>query len=204
MISLTRVVAFAFITISPSYSSPCDTECPQEKDVVCGFNPLSKTYKMYAGRCAMSKFIACNKVYIVETPLSYCIKSDTKNSRKMYGDGESCPVFCPTHYRPVCGASKIRDYVYRAFTNGCQLDMLNCRGDEEVSDIGIHGAKVVGPCAKSARIATTILLANPAVKQQCLHCCVSAWRHGGGAHRDHVQQHVARAAGAAHGTDIPT
>ncbi|KAI8432992.1 hypothetical protein MSG28_013874 [Choristoneura fumiferana] len=35
---------------------------------------------------------------------------------------------------------------------------------------------VVGPCAKSARIATAILLANPAVKQQCLHCCVSAWR----------------------------
>ncbi|KAI8431604.1 hypothetical protein MSG28_016093 [Choristoneura fumiferana] len=36
--------------------------------------------------------------------------------------------------------------------------------------------EVVGPCARSARIATTILLANPAVKQQCLHCCVSAWR----------------------------
>ncbi|KAI8426703.1 hypothetical protein MSG28_014409 [Choristoneura fumiferana] len=42
--------------------------------------------------------------------------------------------------------------------------------------------QVVGPCARSARIATTILLANPAVKQQCLHCCVSAWRMfmGGG------------------------
>ncbi|KAI8422418.1 hypothetical protein MSG28_006258 [Choristoneura fumiferana] len=39
-------------------------------------------------------------------------------------------------------------------------------------------AQVVGPCARSARIATTILLANPAVKQQCLHCCVSAWRNG--------------------------
>ncbi|KAI8423814.1 hypothetical protein MSG28_012825 [Choristoneura fumiferana] len=26
--------------------------------------------------------------------------------------------------------------------------------------------------------ATTILLANPAVKQQCLHCCVSVWRVG--------------------------
>ncbi|KAI8441516.1 hypothetical protein MSG28_015104 [Choristoneura fumiferana] len=36
--------------------------------------------------------------------------------------------------------------------------------------------KVVGPCVRSARIATTILLANPAVKQQCLHSCVSAWR----------------------------
>ncbi|KAI8424658.1 hypothetical protein MSG28_003085 [Choristoneura fumiferana] len=38
---------------------------------------------------------------------------------------------------------------------------------------------VVGPQgqqARSARTATTILLANPAVKQQCLHCCVSAWR----------------------------
>ncbi|KAI8423082.1 hypothetical protein MSG28_014167 [Choristoneura fumiferana] len=30
--------------------------------------------------------------------------------------------------------------------------------------------------AGSARIATTILLANPAMKQHCLHCCVSAWR----------------------------
>ncbi|KAI8439073.1 hypothetical protein MSG28_012938 [Choristoneura fumiferana] len=40
-------------------------------------------------------------------------------------------------------------------------------------------ADVVGPCARSARIATTILLANPAVKQQCLHCCVSAWRVAG-------------------------
>ncbi|KAI8431187.1 hypothetical protein MSG28_001225 [Choristoneura fumiferana] len=36
--------------------------------------------------------------------------------------------------------------------------------------------QVVGPCARSARIATTILLTNPAVKPQCLHCCVSAWR----------------------------
>ncbi|KAI8429423.1 hypothetical protein MSG28_000064 [Choristoneura fumiferana] len=36
--------------------------------------------------------------------------------------------------------------------------------------------QVVGPCTRSARIATTILFANPAVKQQCLHCCVSAWR----------------------------
>ncbi|KAI8430026.1 hypothetical protein MSG28_000472 [Choristoneura fumiferana] len=36
--------------------------------------------------------------------------------------------------------------------------------------------KVVGPCARSARIATTILLANPTVKQQCVHCCVLAWR----------------------------
>ncbi|KAI8441009.1 hypothetical protein MSG28_009282 [Choristoneura fumiferana] len=40
----------------------------------------------------------------------------------------------------------------------------------------LHLDSVVGPCARSARIATTILLANPAVKQQCLHYCVSARR----------------------------
>ncbi|KAI8427477.1 hypothetical protein MSG28_002010 [Choristoneura fumiferana] len=39
-----------------------------------------------------------------------------------------------------------------------------------------YGPLSIGPCARSARIATTILLANPAVKQQCMHCCVSAWR----------------------------
>ncbi|KAI8424651.1 hypothetical protein MSG28_003078 [Choristoneura fumiferana] len=55
---------------------------------------------------------------------------------------------------------------------------------QEVREKGIATEKtlrekfdaVVRPCARSARIATTILLANPAVKQQCLHCCVSAWR----------------------------
>ncbi|KAI8439730.1 hypothetical protein MSG28_013424 [Choristoneura fumiferana] len=36
--------------------------------------------------------------------------------------------------------------------------------------------RVVGPCTRSAQIATTISLANPAVKQQCLHCSVPAWR----------------------------
>ncbi|KAI8421508.1 hypothetical protein MSG28_009551 [Choristoneura fumiferana] len=41
---------------------------------------------------------------------------------------------------------------------------------------GLPTPRVVGSCAGSARIATTILLANPAVKQQCWHCCVSAWR----------------------------
>ncbi|KAI8429467.1 hypothetical protein MSG28_000103 [Choristoneura fumiferana] len=40
---------------------------------------------------------------------------------------------------------------------------------------GAIAGGMTGPCARSSRIAT-ILLANPAVKQQCLHCCVSAWR----------------------------
>lgn len=63
----------------------------------------------------------------VQTPLKYCINSQIP-SRRLYG--ESCPVFCPNHYRPVCGASKFRSYAYRTFTNGCYLDMLNCRGDD--------------------------------------------------------------------------
>ncbi|XP_063829071.1 vasotab-TY1 [Ostrinia nubilalis] len=45
--------------------------------------------------------------------------------------GESCPVFCPSHYRPVCGASKLKSYVYRTFNNGCYLDMINCRGEDD-------------------------------------------------------------------------
>ncbi|KAI8439594.1 hypothetical protein MSG28_013321 [Choristoneura fumiferana] len=50
------------------------------------------------------------------------------------------------------------------------------RGHPEGGAIRPHAHH--GPCAKSARIATTILLANPAVKQQCLclYCCVSVWR----------------------------
>lgn len=64
-----------------------------------------------------------------ETEIHFCIKEQMMETRRMYG--ESCPVFCPTHYRPVCGASKMRSYNYRAFTNGCQLDMVNCRGDDD-------------------------------------------------------------------------
>lgn len=32
---------------------------------------------------------------MIETDLQFCIKSDTKNSRKMYGDGESCQYSVP-------------------------------------------------------------------------------------------------------------
>ncbi|KAI8431603.1 hypothetical protein MSG28_016092 [Choristoneura fumiferana] len=55
-----------------------------------------------------------------------------------------------------------------------------CARTKEIGGACCHAQnpdlKVVGPCARSARIATTILLANPAVKQQYLYCCVSAWR----------------------------
>ena len=49
--------------------------------------------------------------------------------------GESCPLFCPSHYRPVCGMSKMRAYVYKTFNNGCYLDMLNCRGDDDNGNV---------------------------------------------------------------------
>ncbi|KAI8437978.1 hypothetical protein MSG28_010638 [Choristoneura fumiferana] len=45
-----------------------------------------------------------------------------------------------------------------------------------LTNCNVDNSQVAEPCARSAQIATTILLANPAVKQQCLHCCVSAWR----------------------------
>ncbi|KAI8428889.1 hypothetical protein MSG28_007524 [Choristoneura fumiferana] len=53
---------------------------------------------------------------------------------------------------------------------------LKDQNRDKITFLCYHHHLVVGPCARSARIATTILLANPAVKQQCLHCCVSAWR----------------------------
>ncbi|CAH2984022.1 unnamed protein product [Chilo suppressalis] len=87
---------------------------------------------MFPNRCALNRFKDCYKADMIETPLKYCIKYHQESSaRKMYG--ESCPVFCPSHYRPVCGANKIATYVYRTFTNGCYLDMVNCRGDEDFS-----------------------------------------------------------------------
>lgn len=64
---------------------------------------------------------------IVKTALKFCINNMFR-TRRMYG--ESCPVFCPNHYRPVCGASQLRSYMYRTFVNGCHFDMLNCRGDD--------------------------------------------------------------------------
>ncbi|KAI8424122.1 hypothetical protein MSG28_002722 [Choristoneura fumiferana] len=59
------------------------------------------------------------------------------------------------------------------FTSQKEIDK-NCLLSSAACGLVPH--QVVGPCAMSARIATTILLANSAVKQQCLHCCVSAGR----------------------------
>ncbi|KAI8432021.1 hypothetical protein MSG28_004549 [Choristoneura fumiferana] len=62
-----------------------------------------------------------------------------------------------------------------AFSSSLQLSNVGCPA---IYIPNFIQRQVVGPCAcaRSARITTTILLANPAVKQQCLHCCVSAWR----------------------------
>ncbi|KAI8429386.1 hypothetical protein MSG28_000030 [Choristoneura fumiferana] len=60
----------------------------------------------------------------------------------------------------------------------CAAGLVSCGPGECHNQEGsfTEVLQVVGPCARSARIATTILLTNPAVKQQCLYCCVSAWR----------------------------
>lgn len=81
------------------------------------------------------KKIKKNRIFLdyVDTPLKYCIKYDIQKTRRVYG--ESCPVFCPEHYRPVCGASKLRDYFYKSFKNGCFLDMINCHGEDEYTGL---------------------------------------------------------------------
>nr|XP_034834639.1 uncharacterized protein LOC117991200 [Maniola hyperantus] len=99
--------------------------------MVCAFDINKKTYKMFPSRCAMAGYAQCHDSDFIKTPLRFCIKEHFALSRRMYG--ESCPVFCPSHYRPVCAASKFRGYVYRTFNNGCYLDMINCRGDEDYS-----------------------------------------------------------------------
>lgn len=99
-------------------------------DMQCGFDIKSVSYKMFSSRCAMAAYSSCHSIEYVQTPLKYCIKS-TQSALQGRRYEESCPVFCPSHYRPVCGASRFRSYVYRAFTNGCYLDMVNCRGDDD-------------------------------------------------------------------------
>ncbi|KAI8423881.1 hypothetical protein MSG28_012882 [Choristoneura fumiferana] len=79
--------------------------------------------------------------------------------------------FRPTEW--IMAAWTAIDHVTR--DNGCLYVIPGSHRDNTLYEHGT--APVVGPCARSARIATTILLANPAVKQQCLHCCVSAWRN---------------------------
>ncbi|KAI8429382.1 hypothetical protein MSG28_000026 [Choristoneura fumiferana] len=56
------------------------------------------------------------------------------------------------------------------------IEEFNTSHDYEALSPSYNINKPARPAPRSARIATTILLANPGVRQQCLHCCVSAWR----------------------------
>ncbi|CAB3253207.1 unnamed protein product [Arctia plantaginis] len=99
--------------------------------MACAFDAETRKHKLFANNCTMMSYGRCHNIGYFETEIHFCIKDQMMGTRRMYG--ESCPVFCPSHYRPVCGASKMRAYNYRAFTNGCQLDMVNCRGDDDDS-----------------------------------------------------------------------
>ncbi|KAG6448894.1 uncharacterized protein LOC115442711 isoform X2 [Manduca sexta] len=128
-------VLLAFLMLLPkSFASAerCEVSCPSgDAQMDCGFDANSITYKMFPSKCAMNAYSKCYDSDYASVPLKYCIKAHITESRRSYG--ESCPVFCPNHYRPVCGASKFRDYIYKTFNNGCYLDMINCRGDEDLS-----------------------------------------------------------------------
>ncbi|KAI8433846.1 hypothetical protein MSG28_015800 [Choristoneura fumiferana] len=105
------------------------------------------------------------KTYENETVLLPCYIHDTDadirvrwyKDEALIGDSRDAQLLLPLRTRMFANYS-------------LQIDGLTA------ADTARYTCEVVGPCARSARIATTILLANPAVKQQCLHCCVSAWR----------------------------
>ncbi|KAI8419878.1 hypothetical protein MSG28_008505 [Choristoneura fumiferana] len=88
--------------------------------------------------------------------------------KSMSGPLQACRVACAPQLRVVY--KQLSTPGLGALTEGDTRQALLSRF------LAAFFERVVGPCARSARIATTILLANPAVKQQCLHCCVSAWR----------------------------
>ncbi|XP_028041376.1 uncharacterized protein LOC114251347 [Bombyx mandarina] len=119
------------ISLANSLVCSLDHDCDLETrdQVECGFDARNVSFKMFPSHCSMRAYSRCLKMNYVSAPLKFCIKN--QRTRRSYG--ESCPVFCPNHYSPVCGASKMRDYAYRTFNNGCQLDMLNCRGDSDLS-----------------------------------------------------------------------
>nr|XP_021194423.2 U-Kazal-Dg21.2 [Helicoverpa armigera] len=106
----------------------CKDDCPKEGKMTCGLSPENKNYTLFPSECALKAYSICHNVKFVETPLKFCINHEVKNARRVYG--ESCPLFCPNHYRPVCGMSKMRAYIYKTFNNGCYFDMLSCRGDD--------------------------------------------------------------------------
>ncbi|XP_053611083.1 U-Kazal-Dg21.2-like [Plodia interpunctella] len=115
-----------------SNSDTCDAKCTitSDDETICAFEPKEKKYMVFPSKCSLVAYSDCYNAELVVTTIDFCVKNHIKETRRMYG--ESCPMFCPNHWRPVCGASKLRDYKYRSFTNGCYMDMLNCRGDEEL------------------------------------------------------------------------
>ncbi|KAJ0174727.1 hypothetical protein K1T71_009835 [Dendrolimus kikuchii] len=124
------VVLILLFSINKGNCNSCNVECPPgNTEMQCGFDAKGKMYKMFPSQCALDAYIQCYDVQLVQTHRYFCVKADMTATRRAYG--ESCPVFCPNYYRPVCGASKYRSYIYRTFTNGCYLDMLNCRGDDD-------------------------------------------------------------------------
>ncbi|CAK1586826.1 unnamed protein product [Parnassius mnemosyne] len=113
--------------------SKCRHDCYIDRDdeKVCGFNSRHFIYKIFPNECMMASISKCLKLEFIKKPIAVCLlHKNITGTRRFYKD-QSCPAFCPEYYRPVCGVSKIRDYKYRTFINGCYLDMLNCRGDED-------------------------------------------------------------------------
>ncbi|KAH9645331.1 hypothetical protein HF086_010295 [Spodoptera exigua] len=114
--------------INVAVCEQCKNDCPREGKMMCGLNEKDRKYILFPSECAVKSYSVCHNVELTMTPIKYCINHEKKKYRRMYG--ESCPLFCPSHYRPVCGMSSMRSYIYKAFNNACFFDMLACRGDD--------------------------------------------------------------------------
>ncbi|XP_022823205.1 uncharacterized protein LOC111354144 [Spodoptera litura] len=122
------VLVVLYSILSEAVSDQCKNDCPQEGKTICALSEKDRKYIMFPSECALKAYSACHNVELATTPIKFCINNEIKKFRRMYG--ESCPLFCPTHYRPVCGMNNMRSYMYKAFNNACYFDMLACRGDE--------------------------------------------------------------------------
>ncbi|XP_026321575.1 uncharacterized protein LOC113231463 [Hyposmocoma kahamanoa] len=121
-------------TLSFTSGQDCNLDaCPKGNvELACGFDFEDKTYTMFPNKCAMKEYIRCFETVYIQTPLEFCVKYHNRQLISRRSEEDSCPVFCANYYRPVCGANTIRSYVYRSFRNQCHMDMLNCRGDDDI------------------------------------------------------------------------
>ncbi|KAI8426709.1 hypothetical protein MSG28_014415 [Choristoneura fumiferana] len=151
----------------------------------CGGSLLSEKFILTAGHCTWARDLG-PVTYAIVGSLRRSDKVDSSQVHRIQHIIKHPQYKAPSKYHDIALLETLLPVTLGASAVPVCLDIFGGNTSQAVatgwgatawrgSDADIL-QKVVGPCARSARIATTILLANPAVKQQCLHCCVLAWR----------------------------